>query len=101
MAKKSVVARQAKRERLVAKYAQRRAEYRRASVDMTLTQAERMDARRKLHALPRDSAPCRLRTRCAITGRPRAVYRQFGLARGKLREYAMEGMVPGLTKASW
>jgi small subunit ribosomal protein S14 len=62
---------------------------------------ERMDARRKLEALPRDASHSRLRNRCEITGRPRGTFRKFGLARGKIREAAMRGDIPGLVKASW
>jgi small subunit ribosomal protein S14 len=62
---------------------------------------ERMDARRKLEALPRDTSPSRLRNRCALTGRPRGTFRKFGLGRAKIREAAMRGDIPGLVKASW
>jgi small subunit ribosomal protein S14 len=62
---------------------------------------ERMDAQSRLQALPRNASPVRLRNRCALTGRPRGTFRKFGLARSKIREAAMRGDIPGLTKASW
>ena len=62
---------------------------------------ERMEARQQLQMLPRDASPCRLRNRCGLTGRPRGTFRKFGLARGKIREAAMRGDIPGLVKASW
>ena len=65
------------------------------------TDDEREDAQRKLQSMPRDSAASRMRNRCAITGRPRGVYRKFGLGRTKLRESTMRGDIPGLRKASW
>ena len=69
--------------------------------DQSLSEEDRYQARLKLQALPRNSSPTRLRNRCEITGRPRGTYRKFGLARNKLRDIAMRGEVPGLTKASW
>jgi small subunit ribosomal protein S14 len=83
MAKKSMIARELKRTKLVAK------------------QAEKRKALAKLNKLPRDGSPTRQRARCSITGRPHGVYRKFGLGRNKLREAAMNGEIPGLTKASW
>ena len=68
---------------------------------MSLSDEERMAASLKFQALPRNSSPSRIRNRCSITGRPRGVYRKFGLCRNKLREFAMRGEVPGMTKASW
>ena len=101
MAKKSVIARQRKRELLVAKYAQRRQELKRKVSDETLSYDERWDAMMALQKLPRDSSPSRLRNRCALTGRPRGYYRKFGLGRNKLREVVMRGEAPGVVKASW
>ncbi|RJQ46037.1 MAG: 30S ribosomal protein S14 [Gammaproteobacteria bacterium] len=101
MAKKSVVHRQAKRLRLVQKYAAKRAALRTKMLDMKAGEDERMEARRRLEALPRDANPCRLHSRCRVTGRPRGYYRKFGLGRNKLREAAMRGDIPGLVKASW
>ncbi|MBW1880979.1 MAG: 30S ribosomal protein S14 [Deltaproteobacteria bacterium] len=101
MAKKSVVNRQIKREKLVRKYAAKRAELKRLSNDMSLSPEERMEAREKLAALPRNSSPVRLRTRCIVSGRPRAVYRKFMLSRIAFRELALKGQLPGIHKASW
>ncbi len=67
----------------------------------SLSDEERFEARLKFQALPRNSSPVRLRNRCKLTGRPRGVYRKFGLGRSKLRDFAMRGEVPGMTKASW
>lgn len=101
MAKKSMVNRETKRQRAVAKYAAKRAELKRKMLDMNLGEEEREEARRKFHALPRDASPVRLRNRCNLSGRPHGYYRKFGLARNKLREAAMRGDIPGLVKASW
>lgn len=101
MAKKSMIARDVKRARLVAKYAQRRAELKRQVIDPSLTVAERMEASQRLAKLPRDSSPVRMRRRGAITGRPRGTYRKFGLGRIKMRELVMRGDAPGVSKASW
>lgn len=101
MAKKSMIARQAKRLRTVQQYAAKRAEYRRIIRSPTSTDEERHTAQHKLQALPRDASPVRLRNRCAVTGRPHGYYRKFGLGRNKLREATMRGDIPGLSKASW
>ena len=101
MAKKSMIAREHKREKLVAKYATKRAELKEIIRNPESSYEEVMDASDKLQKLPRNSSPVRLQRRCQITGRPHAVYRKFGLSRNKLREHAMQGDVPGLTKASW
>jgi small subunit ribosomal protein S14 len=101
MAKTSMVERENKRAKLVKKYATKRAELKRAAVDPKLSLEERMDAQTKLQKLPRDASPTRQRNRCSMSGRPRGVYRKFGLARNKLREATMRGDVPGLRKASW
>jgi len=101
MAKKSMVNRQAKRERLVKRHAAKRAEYRRIIKDVNATDDEKMQAQRRLQAMPRDASPVRLRNRCAISGRPHGYYRKFGLARNKLREATMRGEMPGVSKASW
>jgi small subunit ribosomal protein S14 len=101
MAKKSMVAREERRKRLVAKYAERRARLREILKDPTASLEAKMEAQRKLQQLPRDSCPVRVRNRCKLTGRPRGVYRKFGLGRNKLRELAMRGDIPGITKASW
>lgn len=101
MAKKSMIQRELKRAKLVKRYAAKRAALRAIIRDVKSSDVDRQAAQAKLNALPRDSSPSRLRSRCAITGRPHAVYRKFGLGRNKLREAAMKGEIPGLTKASW
>ena len=101
MAKTSKINRQLQRERMVAKYAERRAEYKRDSVNPHLTAEERAEAMRKLQALHRDASPTRLRNRDSIDGRPRAYNRKFGLSRINLREKAHKGKLPGVVKSSW
>lgn len=101
MAKLAVINREDKRRKTVEKYAQKRAELTAIINDQSRSEEERFEARLKFQALPRNSSPVRLRNRCQLTGRPRGVYRKFGLGRTKLREIAMRGEVPGMTKASW
>lgn len=101
MAKTSIIERQKKREATVKKYAKKRAELKAMSLDVNLSDDERWEAQLSLQKLPRNASPTRLRNRCALTGRPRGVYRKFGLGRNKLREATMRGDVPGLRKASW
>jgi small subunit ribosomal protein S14 len=101
MAKKSMVQRELKREKLVAKYAQKRAELKAIILDVNSTEEQKWEAQIKLQKLPVNSSASRVQRRCKVTGRPHAVYRKFGLCRNKLREYAMAGDVPGLKKASW
>jgi small subunit ribosomal protein S14 len=101
MAKKSMIERETRRAKLVAKYAARRERLKAVIIDQNSSDEERLEAVAKLAALPRDSSPTRLRNRCAITGRPRGYYRKFGLGRNKLRESTMSGEIPGLRKASW
>ncbi|MGD9386971.1 MAG: 30S ribosomal protein S14 [Gammaproteobacteria bacterium] len=101
MAKKSMIQRENRRAKLVAKYAAKRAKLKAIIVDENSSDEERLEAVAKLAALPRDSSASRLRNRCAITGRPRGYYRKFGLGRNKLRESTMTGEIPGLRKASW
>ncbi|MEJ2360762.1 MAG: 30S ribosomal protein S14 [Gammaproteobacteria bacterium] len=101
MAKASMVERERKRIKLVAKYANKRAELKAKVKDLSLAPEERIAAQEQLQKLPRDASPSRLQRRCRVTGRPHAVYRKFGLCRNKLRETAMRGEVPGLRKASW
>ena len=101
MAKKSMIQRELKRTKLAAKYANKREALRATIRDVKSTDEQRAVAQARLDALPRDSSPIRQRKRCAITGRPHGVYRKFGLGRNKLRESAMSGEIPGLTKASW
>jgi small subunit ribosomal protein S14 len=93
--------REAKREKLVKRHSAKRAELKRIIRNLSTSDEERAAAVAKLSAMPRDSSPSRQRARCAITGRPHGVYRKFGLGRNKLREAAMKGEIPGLTKASW
>ena len=101
MAKKSMVARELKRTKLVAKYAAKRAELKKIINDPTIDDDARWQAQMAFQQLPRDSSPVRQRNRCEITGRPHGYYRKFGLGRNKLRESAMRGEIPGLVKASW
>lgn len=101
MAKKSMIMREKRREKLVAKYAAKRAALKTIIVNELTTDEERLEAVAKLASLPRDASPTRLRNRCSITGRPRGYYRKFGLGRNKLREATMSGEIPGLRKASW
>lgn len=101
MAKKSMIAREAKRARIVAKFAEKRAQLKAIIVDQSVSEDERWEAQIKLQQLPRNASPVRQQRRCQITGRPHGVYRKFGLCRNKLREAAMRGDVPGLVKSSW
>ncbi len=101
MAKKSVINRNEQRRETVKKFAGKRKALQDAANNLSLSPEERYDARLKLQKLPRNSSPVRVRNRCALTGRPRGVFRKFGLARGKLRDIAMRGEIPGIIKASW
>ena len=101
MAKKSMVARENKRARTVAKYAVKRAKLKETIADVNATDDARWEAQIALQKLPRNASPVRQQRRCQITGRPHGVYRKFGLCRNKLREAAMRGDVPGLVKSSW
>lgn len=101
MAKVSMKQRELKRQRTVAKYAEKRAQLKAVINNPNSTEDERWDAQVALQKLPRDASPARLRNRCRVTGRPHGVLRKFGLSRIKLREAAMRGDVPGLVKASW
>lgn len=101
MAKTSLINREQKRRALVKKYAAKRAALVADINNSKLSDEIRQQARLKLQGLPRNANPTRLRNRCALTGRPRGVYRKFGLGRNKLRETVMRGEVPGVIKASW
>jgi len=101
MAKTSMIMRERKRARLVAKYAAKRAALKAVLSDPKASDDEKWEAQIALQKLPRDASPVRQQRRCQITGRPHGVYRKFGLSRNKLREAAMRGDVPGLVKASW
>jgi len=101
MAKKCMINRELRRAKLATRYAAKRAELKAIIVNPETSFEERMQAQAKLASLPRDSSPTRQVRRCQITGRPKGVYRKFGLGRNKLREHAMKGDIPGLRKASW
>ena len=101
MAKTSLMQREEKREKLVAKYAKKYAELKKVADDARKSDEERYAARLELQKLPRNSNPTRLRNRCGLTGRPRGTFRKFGLARSKIRELAFKGDIPGVVKASW
>lgn len=101
MAKKSSIARNKKRERLVAKFAALRAELKATMANPQTDNDTFYEAQRKLAKLPRNSSRIRLRNRCNITGRPRAFIRKFGLSRLTFRELASQGQIPGVTKSSW
>ena len=101
MAKLSLINRDIKRAKLADKYAPKRAALKAIINDQSMSDEERYQARLQLQQLPRNASPTRQRNRCAVTGRPRGVYSKFGLTRHKLREMALRGEVPGMTKASW
>ncbi len=101
MAKKCMIERELRRTKTVAKYAEKRAQLKKAVTDPQRSDEERWAAQQQLQRLPRDASPVRQRRRCQVTGRSKGVYRKFGLCRNKLREAAMRGDVPGLVKASW
>ena len=101
MAKLALINREEKRRKLVEKFAAKRAALQAIIDDISRSEEERFEARVKLQALPRNASPVRLRNRCQLTGRPRGVFRKFGLGRSKLRDFVMRGEVPGVTKASW
>ena len=99
MAKEAMKAREVKRARLVAKYAQKRAELKK--IVNTGDPADAFEAAQKLQALPKNANPIRLHNRCSITGRPKGYMRQFGISRIQFREMASAGLIPGVKKASW
>ncbi|MFT0892430.1 30S ribosomal protein S14 [Pseudochelatococcus sp. G4_1912] len=101
MAKKSSIEKNKRRIALVKRYAIKRTELLAAANNEALPIEERFEARLKLAALPRNSAPTRVRNRCEVTGRPRAFYRQLRMSRIALRELGSQGLVPGLVKSSW
>jgi len=101
MAKLSLINRDQKRRALVKKYAKKREALVAIIDDAKASDETRFAARLKLQQLPRNANPTRLRSRCAMTGRPRGFFRKFGLGRSKLREFAMRGEIPGIVKASW
>jgi small subunit ribosomal protein S14 len=101
MAKTSSIVKNEKRMKLAKKYYAKRMELKEIIRNPKTSYEERMDAFNRLRKLPRDANPVRIRNRCRVTGRPRAIYRKFGLSRITLREMASEGLIPGVTKASW
>lgn len=101
MAKLAVINREQKRRKTVQKYAAKRAELIAIINNSKSSDEERYNARQKFQALPRNASPVRLRNRCGLTGRPRGYFRKFGLSRTKVREFAMQGEIPGIVKASW
>ncbi len=101
MAKTAVINRNEKRRKTVKKFEVKRAALLAIINDFKQPEDERMAARMQLQQLPRNASPVRVRNRCKLTGRPRGVYSKFGLGRNKLREIAMRGEIPGMTKASW
>lgn len=101
MAKLALVNRERKRRAMVKKFATRRAELISLTQNAKLSDEDRYAARLRLQQLPRNASPVRLRNRCTLTGRPRGVFRKFGLARNKLRDIALRGEIPGVIKASW
>jgi len=101
VAKTSLIQREQKREKLVAKYAKKYAELKKVADDAQKSDEERYAARLELQKLPRNANPTRLRNRCGLTGRPRGTFRKFGLGRSKIRELAFKGDIPGVVKASW
>ncbi|TJZ73073.1 30S ribosomal protein S14 [Chitiniphilus eburneus] len=101
MAKLALIKREEKRRATVAKFAAKREKLLAVVNDQSVSEEERFAARLKLQQLPRNASPVRTGSRCSITGRPRGVYRKFGLGRNKLRELAMKGEIPGMVKASW
>lgn len=101
MAKKSLIERERKREKLAAKYAAKYTELKAIAADAKRSTEERDAGRLALQKLPRNANPTRQRNRCELTGRPRGTFRQFGLGRAKVRELAFAGDIPGVIKASW
>ncbi|MEG9862386.1 MAG: 30S ribosomal protein S14 [Parvularculales bacterium] len=101
MSKKSLIERDHKRRRLAVRFAGRRARLKAIATDKNLPTEEQFAARLKLAALPRNSAPCRARNRCVLTGRSRGYYRKLGMSRIMLRSMALHGEIPGMTKSSW
>lgn len=101
MAKTSMINRENKRAKLVAKYAAKRAELKAIIKNQASSDEAREEAQIKLQKMPRDASPVRQQNRCQLTGRPHGYYRKFGLSRNKLREHVMRGDVPGVHKASW
>lgn len=100
MAKKSIIEREKKRQKLVIKYLLKRSNFKN-QIKQANSLQEKLELHRKLQQLPRNSSPVRLRNRCLITGRSRGYFKDFGLSRHVLREMAHQGFLPGITKSSW
>ena len=96
-----MINREIKRKKEKEKFSKKRESLKKIIADMKKSNEERFNAQLSLQKLPRNSSPVRTQRRCNLTGRPRSVYRKFGLSRNKLREFAMQGYIPGLRKASW
>ncbi|GAB4234082.1 MAG: 30S ribosomal protein S14 [Chlamydiales bacterium] len=101
MARKALIEKEKRRERMVSLKREKRQELKKRSLDMSLSEQEREQARLELNKMPRDSSPTRLRNRCKLTGRPRGYLRKFKLSRLCFREMSLFGLIPGITKASW
>ncbi|MEM9293498.1 MAG: 30S ribosomal protein S14 [Acidobacteriota bacterium] len=101
MATTAKIAKNEERKRLVAQYREQRAELKSIIKNTEIPFEQRQEAMKALRKLPRDASPTRIRNRCAMTGRPRAYYRKFGLSRIALRDLALAGYLPGVTKSSW
>ncbi|GLC26167.1 30S ribosomal protein S14 [Roseisolibacter agri] len=101
MAKTSKIVKNEERKVLAARHAEKRAALKKTISSVTATPEEKEAAGKALRKLPRNSSKIRIRNRCAMTGRPRAFLRQFGLSRVTFREMALNGLIPGVTKASW
>lgn len=101
MAKQSIIQREYKRQRLVAKYSDQRLELKTIIKDVNSSDEEKVAAQNKLQSLPVNSSKTRLRRRCKLTGRPHGNFRKFGISRNMIRQLAMSGNIPGITKASW
>ena len=101
MAKLALINREAKRRKMVEKFKAKREALEAIVNDESRSEEDRYEARLKIQALPRNSSSVRLRNRCQLTGRPRGVFRKFGLCRNKIRELAFNGEIPGVIKASW
>lgn len=101
MARKSSIAKQQRRERLVKRYAEKRAQLKKTILDMNASDEQRHDAQIALNKMPRNGSAVRLRNRCQLTGRPRGFLRKFRMSRLCFREQASDGMIPGIVKSSW
>jgi len=101
MARLSSIIKDQKRRKLVLKFKNKRLELKKKFLDPNISFEEREAIQKKIQDIPRNASPIRVRNRCMLTGRPRGVYRQFGLSRIKFRELAHQGLIPGVTKASW